>query len=269
MKYDNIFLRIHSVDIYLEFTHFERPPERSISAGCAETMTERKGIRVFLGKLRKYPWETFWMQFSGTGFLGRLATRTASIAAPAYKGRRYLARLAARGYVSPNASIYHGSLSLGRHIFIGDRVTIYQVDAGTSVSIGDGTHIHQDSIIETGQGGHLTIASNTHIQPRCQFSAYKGSIAIGSGVQIAPNCAFYPYDHSFLPGETIMKQPLETRGGIIIEDDAWLGYGVVILDGVRIGKGAVIGAGAVVTQSIPDAGIAVGIPARLIGMRSA
>jgi acetyltransferase-like isoleucine patch superfamily enzyme len=53
-----------------------------------------------------------------------------------------------------------------------------------------------------------------------------------------------------------------------VEDDAWLGYGVIVLDGVRIGKGAVVGAGAVVTHDIPEGAIAVGVPARVVKMRS-
>jgi acetyltransferase-like isoleucine patch superfamily enzyme len=230
-------------------------------------MIKSKNIKIYLDKFRRYPWEAFWMQFAGQGFLGRLATRIAAIPAPPYKGRKYMAYLNIRGYVSPTTSICHDELHLGRHIFIGDRVAIYKANSGGSVTIGNYTHINQDTIIETGEGGYLTIGSGTHIQPRCQLSAYKGSIEIGSTVQIAPNCAFYPYDHGFLPGEPIAKQPLKTRGGIVVGDDAWLGFGVTVLDGVRIGKGAVIAAGAVVTRSIPDAGIAAGVPARLIGMR--
>jgi acetyltransferase-like isoleucine patch superfamily enzyme len=91
---------------------------------------------------------------------------------------------------------------------------------------------------------------------------------IGCGVQIAPNCAFYSYDHSFAPDKLISEQPLKTKGGIIIDDDAWLGFGVIVLDGVRIGKGAVIGAGSVMTQDVPDGAIAVGVPARIVKMRS-
>ena len=85
---------------------------------------------------------------------------------------------------------------------------------------------------------------------------------------IAPNCAFYPYDHSIAPDELIKNQPLQTKGGIVIDDDVWLGCGAIVLDGVRIGKGAVIGAGAVVTKDVPDGAIAAGLPARVINMRS-
>lgn len=213
-------------------------------------------------------WSRFWMQFAGLGYFGRIATYLATWFAPPYKQRRYLARYNARGYVAPNAIIHHNNLQLGANVFIGDRVTIFQSEHGGSVELGDRVHIHQDTCIETGKGGSLKIGADTHIQLRCQFSAYKGSIQIGRGVQIAPNCAFYPYDHGMIPGEPISKQPLQSKGSITIADEAWLGFGAIVLDGVRIGKGAVVGAGAVVTSDVPDGAIAVGVPARTINMRS-
>lgn len=207
------------------------------------------------------------MRFAGLNCSGRIATRLATWLVPPYKSRCYLSRLSSKGYVAPKASIVHRDLQLGDSVFIDDRVVIYQAKDGGPVKIGKGTHIHCDTIIETGSGGSITIGSDTHIQPRCQFSAYKGPISIGREVQIAPNCAFYPYSHGFAPDHPIIRQPLQTKGGIIIEDDAWLGFGVIVLDGVTIGKGAVIGAGAVVTRDVPSGSVAVGIPARVIRMR--
>ena len=113
----------------------------------------------------------------------------------------------------------------------------------------------------------MAIGENTAIQPRCQFSAYAASIIIGKSVQIAPNCAFYPYNHGIAPGKPIIEQPLHSNGDIIVGDDAWLGFGVIVLDGVRVGEGSVIGAGSVVTHDIPDGGFAVGVPARVVKMR--
>ncbi len=207
------------------------------------------------------------MRYAGLSNFGRISTRLAIWFLPSYKARTFLASLNSHGYISPDTSIYHDDLYLDDNIFIGERVVIYKNKNGGPVKIGKRTHIHRDTIIETGHGGSLTIGADSHIQPRCQFSAFKGNITIGADVQIAPNCAFYPYDHSFSSDELIKLQPLQTKGGIVVDNDAWIGFGVIVLDGVRIGKGAVIGAGSVVKHNVPDGAIAAGVPARLIKMR--
>ncbi|MBA4373998.1 MAG: transferase [Thermodesulfovibrio sp.] len=212
-------------------------------------------------------WERFWMRYAGRGICGRIATYLAAAASPPYKGRRHLAFMNKKGYISPQASIRHDNLRLGNHVFIGDRVVVYKGQGGGPVDIGSGAAIHNDVIIEVGAGGGLVIGGDTHIQPRCQFSAYKGSIMIGCGVQIAPNCGFYPYNHGFAADALIKEQPLQSKGDIIVADDAWLGFGVIVLDNVRIGRGAVIGAGSVVAHDIPDGAIAVGSPAHVVRLR--
>jgi acetyltransferase-like isoleucine patch superfamily enzyme len=213
-------------------------------------------------------WAYCWMQFAGLGYFGRFATWLASWFAPPYVARRYLAHYNAQGYISPSATIYHPQLRLGNNVFVGDSVLIFRDREGGSVELAERVRLYDEVRIQTGEGGSIKIGADSCIQPRCQFSAYKAAIEIGCGVQIAPCCAFYPYAHGVAPGELIRKQPLQTKGGIIIDDDAWLGYGVIVLDGVRVGKGAVIGAGAVVTQDIPDGAIAVGVPARVVKLRS-
>lgn len=213
-------------------------------------------------------WTQFWMRYAGLGMSGRIATYLAAAASPPYKDRRHLAFMNKKGYISPRASILHDNLKLGNHVFISDGVIVYKGQGGGLVDIGSGVAIHNGVIIEVGDGGSLMIGMDTHIQPRCQFSAYKGSIMIGSNVQIAPNCGFYPYNHGFASDALIKEQPLKSKGDIVVADDAWLGFGVIVLDNVRIGKGAVIGAGSVVVTDIPDGAIAVGSPARVVRMRS-
>jgi acetyltransferase-like isoleucine patch superfamily enzyme len=196
-----------------------------------------------------------------------MAAFLASSLSPPYKGCLYLSGLNPKGYISHSARIHHNCLVLGSNIFIADNVVIYQAKEGGKVEIGNRSQINQGVIIETGSGGSLSIGSGTSIQPRCQFSAYAGSIRIGNDVQIAPNCGFYPYNHGCQPDKPIKLQPLKTMGGIVIEDDAWIGFGAVILDGVCVGEGAIVGAGAVVTRSIPPRAIAAGNPAKIIKMR--
>ncbi len=85
---------------------------------------------------------------------------------------------------------------------------------------------------------------------------------------IAGNCYLgggrYYIDRVDIP---IMEQGVYTRGRLTIGDDVWLGAGAVVLDGVKVGKGCIIGAGAVVTKDLPDYSIAAGVPAKVIKSR--
>jgi acetyltransferase-like isoleucine patch superfamily enzyme len=145
---------------------------------------------------------------------------------------------------------------------------IFKCREGGFVKLGDKVRIYRDTFIETGQKGSLTVGDHSSIHPRCQLNAHLESIMIGRNVMIAANCALYSYDHGVIPGKFIREQPLQSRGPIVIEDEAWIGTGVIVLSGVKIGEGAVIGAGSVVTRDVPAGGIAVGNPAKVIKMRS-
>ncbi len=207
------------------------------------------------------------MRFAALGPLGRLATRLAILPAPPHYAREYLARFSPQGFISPDAVIYHSKLLLGSRVFIDDRCMIYQNRKGGAISLGDHVRIYRDVIIETGEGGSVEIGEYSSIHPRCQLNGYIQPIHIGRQVMIAANCAFYSYDHGMSGKAPIHRQPLQSRGPIVIEEGAWIGTGVIVLSGVTIGKGAIIGAGSVVTRDIPENGIAVGNPARLIKLR--
>ncbi len=213
-------------------------------------------------------WMRFWITFAGTGLYGRFFTRLAVLFIPPYYERHRLALLTPKGYFAPSSRIYGKDISCGKHVFLDDRVLIYQGWEGRSVSIEDGVHLHRDTVIQTGQTGSVKIGTQSKVQLRCQFSAYKGSIFIGSEVQIGPNCSFFPYNHAVALGTPIRKQPLQSKGDIVVGDGVWIGVGVTILDGVTIGQGAVIGAGSVVTTDIPENAIAAGVPATIKKYRS-
>lgn len=216
--------------------------------------------------VRRY-WIRFWMRWAGLGRFGRVSSWLAALPAPPHKAGIYLAKQNPKGFIAPDAVVYHPAISMGRHILISNRVVLYQNKDGGLITIGHRVAILRDSAIETGWGGRLEIGDDTWIQPRCQINAYKGNIHIGRGVDIAPNCALYSYDHGFAPGSPIRGQALTTKGDIIIGNDSWLGVGVTVLSGVTIGNGAVVGAGSVVDKDIPEGGIAAGVPARLLKRR--
>jgi acetyltransferase-like isoleucine patch superfamily enzyme len=208
------------------------------------------------------------MYFAGLGRFGRMATRFATWFAPPHKARAYLARMNRLGYIAPSATIYHKDLELGPRIFIDERVVIFQRKQGGPIRLGSDVCIYRDVILESGFGGSLVVGDGSSIHPRCQINANVSNIEIGKDVMIAPNCALYSYDHGIAAGIPIGDQALTSRGPISIGDGAWLAVGVIVLGGVRIGKGAVIGAGSVVTRDVPDEAIAVGSPARVVGTRS-
>lgn len=98
-----------------------------------------------------------------------------------------------------------------------------------------------------------------------------GRIFIGNNVMIGPNVSLLSTNHPLIADERIrLRYPdghvsmSEFAGEIHIEDDVWIGANVSVLDNVTIGKGAVIGAGSVVTKSIPAGWLAFGNPARCI-----
>lgn len=213
-------------------------------------------------------WCRAWMCLAGSGLLPGWSTWMAERAVPPYYGRHQLSRFHPRGYTAPSAALAHPRFTRGAHTSLADRVIVYQDRHGGPVSIGDRTVLNYDVCVQTGSGGSVTIGADTHIQPRCQFSAYVGAIRVGNDVQIAPSCFFYPYDHAIEPGRPISRQGFVSAGDIVIEDGAWLGANTVVLAGTTIGRGAVIGAGAVVKGNVPPGAIAAGVPAKVLGTRA-
>ena len=215
----------------------------------------------------KDAWIAFWMRRSGLSTGGRLATRLATWFAPPYRAREYLSRLTPRGYIDPDVTIYHTDLRLGQHVFIGRDVTIFQTGDGGPVHLQDYSHIYGHVILETGRGGSITLGPHSRIHPGSHLIAYEAPIRIGRDVGLAQNCAIYSYDHGMHPDFPISKQPLQSKGPVIIDDHSWLGTGVTVLSGVHIGTGAVVASGSVVVSDVPAGAIVAGVPARVVKMR--
>lgn len=134
-----------------------------------------------------------------------------------------------------------------------------------SISIGSRTKIDKGVIIRC-YGGMVSIGDDCFINPYAVLYGH-GGLSIGNGVLIAAHVVVIPANHKFNDVDKYIYQQDEEMMGVVIEDDVWLGTGVRILDGVKISKGSVVGAGAVVTKSTEPYSVNVGVPAKKIGTR--
>jgi len=107
----------------------------------------------------------------------------------------------------------------------------------------------------------IKIGNNSHINHNC-FIDGRAGITIGNSVSISHNVSIVTVSHDVLSPSFKMK-----AAPVIIEDYVWIGINATILQGVRIGKGAVIAAGAIVTKDVPPFSIVAGIPAKETGKR--
>jgi acetyltransferase-like isoleucine patch superfamily enzyme len=110
----------------------------------------------------------------------------------------------------------------------------------------------------------LKIKNGAHIEQFFHVGACD-YVEIGENVLIAGRVYIADHNHEFKQiDKPIAAQNIQLGGKVVIEDNAWLGEGCVILPGVTVGKGAVIGSNAVVTKNVPPFSVAVGIPAKIV-----
>jgi len=111
----------------------------------------------------------------------------------------------------------------------------------------------------------MSIGDNTYINHGCCFygSSLDGvEIVIGNDVALAPHVKIFTATHDYSTYD--LK---DVAASVKVEDNAWVGGGSIILPGVTIWRGAVIGAGSVVTKDVPAFSVAVGNPARVVRTR--
>jgi len=159
------------------------------------------------------------------------------------------------------------------HIMLGDNVAIDDFvmldgccEEEPAIRIGDNAVVSKGCVIQA-KTGSLFVGENCDIGAHTVLTSVSG-ISLAPSVLIAANCyiggARYHFEDMAAP---IMNQGIYSRGPISIGEGSWIGASATILDGVTIGKGCVIGAGSLVTADIPDYGVAVGVPAKVIRSR--
>lgn len=152
-----------------------------------------------------------------------------------------------------------------------------------NVKIGKGTVLEEHVVISTKEGGWIrmgedcTVRSYAHVQShggyvkigdRVVVNSFDmlyghGGLDIGNDVIFAPHVVVIPANHKFIDLTTPIRLQGHDALGIMIGDETWIGCNVSILDGIKIGNHCVIGAGSVVTRSIPSHSVAYGNPAKV------
>lgn len=140
---------------------------------------------------------------------------------------------------------------------------------GTHIVIG--AHSVIDSFVKikpVGGTGDVIIGEKNYINSGCVLYSGNG-ILTGNYISIAANCTFAPVNHEFHNKEKLIQHQgfRPSKGGIIIEDDVWIGANCVLLDGSILRKGCVVGASSLVRGEIPAFSIQGGTPIKLLGWR--
>lgn len=99
------------------------------------------------------------------------------------------------------------------------------------------------------------------------FTFFQGEVEIGKNVMIAPYCSFIATDHNYQAMDKCIKEQGYIDKKIIIGNNVWIGMKSIIIKGVKVGDGAIIAAGSVVTKDVPSNAIVGGNPAKIIKYR--
>lgn len=139
-------------------------------------------------------------------------------------------------------NLFNTDIKIGNHVQIYPNVTFW---GDGHIEIGDNSSIGMGTVIYSSKSGGVTIGNHTHI---------------------AAQCYLIDMDHGIQAGTLIEKQENSVQP-IIIGDDVWIAAGAKVLKGSIISDHSVIGANAVVKGEVPENGVAVGIPAKVIKFR--
>jgi maltose O-acetyltransferase len=132
---------------------------------------------------------------------------------------------------------------------------IYLKKLGKEVVINAKTHIEVPE--------NIVIGNYCSINRNCWLSG-GGGLVIGNDVLIGPNVIIHSANHNFIKSDIPYRLQGHSFKEVIIQDNVWLGAGVIILPGVTIESNSVVAAGAVVTKNVPSGVLVGGIPAKII-----
>jgi acetyltransferase-like isoleucine patch superfamily enzyme len=142
-----------------------------------------------------------------------------------------------------------------------------QVQFTSRLQFGRRTVVKPFAVIQT-QTGRIVFGRDCAVSSFDHISTGTRDVLVGDGVRIAPSVTILGGTRNFRLRSTPITEQGSTNEGLLIGDDVLIGANSVILPGCHLGKGAVVGAGSVVTREVPPYAIVSGAPARIVGERT-
>ncbi|MDC1089806.1 acyltransferase [Emcibacteraceae bacterium] len=112
----------------------------------------------------------------------------------------------------------------------------------------------------------VSIGDNCYIGPEAYWYG-QGGIEVGNGVIFGPKTVIWTTNHDHKTADALPYGMTDILSKVVIEDYCWIGFGVAILPGVRIGEGAILALNTVVTKDVPPLSIVAGNPGKIVGER--
>jgi acetyltransferase-like isoleucine patch superfamily enzyme len=220
----------------------------------AEPAVTTTAVRMRLGDIIYYAYEKgAWQLARGQLYRPRLRS----------SGRRFFLGRGTR-------ILFPSHLVVGSNVAVGDYVYMNCL-GNIGVKLGNHVRIREFASVQvtshlTHPGEGLEVGEGTYVGPHCVLGA-GGGIRIGRDVTLGAYVQVLAENHEFGDAARPVNEQGVARKGIAIDDGCWLGNSVIVLDGVHIGRNAVVGAGSIVTKSLPDGAVAVGSPAQVVRVR--
>ena len=160
-------------------------------------------------------------------------------------------------FINPSKIEIHHKCKILKGVIIKSRK---KESENIGIKFGEGVKIHEYSYIDD-YGGSITLDDYVGIGHHCVIGG-QGNLYIGKRTMISGLTYIVPANHNYQQNDISYALQGETKKGIHIGNNVWIGSGCIILDGVTIGDNCIIAAGSVVTKNMPENYICMGIPAK-------
>jgi acetyltransferase-like isoleucine patch superfamily enzyme len=157
-------------------------------------------------------------------------------------------------------------IRIGNDVVIDDNCLLdAKGETNQGITIGNGVFLGRNTILSC-KNGDIELGDLANLGFNCEI--FSGSrVTVGANALFAAYCYLIGGDHDRSDTSVPVSQQRRTSKGVRVGAGVWMGAGAKVMDGVTIGDDAIVGAGAVVRNDVPDRAVAVGIPARLVGVR--